>query len=99
MVAVRGALAQQDTHGKNVPGREGPPEFVLEAHRALLASLTEVLARHRGDLRVEPERAALMLRSLVLGSRHPGIDPAHRLTAEEITTVLVSGITGTGLRS
>ncbi|HET6625830.1 MAG TPA: TetR/AcrR family transcriptional regulator [Nocardioidaceae bacterium] len=94
LIAVRGALVSQEVHEPK--GQQGPPEFVLEANRALLEGLTELFARYSDDLAVAPDRAALLLRALVFGSRHPGTNEAHTLTAEEIATVLVSGITGTG---
>lgn len=89
MMAVRG-LPQADV--PRPPGREGPPEFVIEANRALLDVLTEVFERHHEELRVRPERAALIVRSLVFGSRHPGMADPPTLTADEIAAVLVSGI-------
>lgn len=39
-----------------------------------------------------PERAALLLRTLVLGSRNPGVRPEDRLSADEIADVLLNGI-------
>lgn len=72
--------------------RQGPPEFVVVAHQALLERLTEVFAAHADELSVTPERAALLLRTLVLGSRNPGVRPDDRLTADEITDVLLGGI-------
>ena len=92
MIAVRGALVPPEGRGGGHLPQDGPPAFVVEANRALLATLTEVFERHRDELRVAPKRAALMLRSLVFGSRHPGMGHAQTLTAEEIATVLVSGI-------
>jgi AcrR family transcriptional regulator len=73
-------------------GRPGPPEFVVVAHQALLERLTEVFDAHADELTVPPERAALLLRTLVLGSRNPGVRPEDRLTADEIADVLLTGI-------
>jgi AcrR family transcriptional regulator len=72
--------------------RGGPPEFVVVAHQALLERLTEVFADHADELTVSPERAALLLRTLVLGSRNPGVRPEDRLSADEIADVLLNGI-------
>jgi len=96
MIAVRGVMAGPDGRGAGHLAQDGPPAFIVEANKALLEDLTEVFERHRDELEVAPERAALMLRSLVFGSRHPGMDHGQSLTADEIATVLVSGITGTG---
>lgn len=94
MMAVRGSGFPQDHdgRGRGGPRGDGPPDFMVEANRALLGALADVFDRHRADLRVEPDRAALMLRSLVFGSRHPGQDQAAILTAEEIADVLVVGV-------
>jgi len=72
--------------------RPGPPAFVLEAHRALLDGLTALFERHRDELRVEPARAALLLRALLSGSRQPWTDGAQSLTGEDIATALLTGI-------
>ncbi|HET6651880.1 MAG TPA: helix-turn-helix domain-containing protein [Nocardioides sp.] len=70
----------------------GPPAFVVQSHEALLERLTEVFEPHRDELAVTPERAALLLRTLVLGSRNPGVRPEDRLTADEVAGVLLDGI-------
>jgi AcrR family transcriptional regulator len=70
----------------------GPPAFIVQSHEALLERLTEVFEPHRGELAVSPERAALLLRTLVLGSRNPGVRPQDRLTADEVAEVLLGGI-------
>jgi AcrR family transcriptional regulator len=70
----------------------GPPAFFNEANRALQARLVEVFEPHRAELSVPPATAATLLRTLVLGSRHPGVDPDDRLTAEEIVDALLDGI-------
>ncbi|MGN6574251.1 MAG: TetR/AcrR family transcriptional regulator [Nocardioides sp.] len=70
----------------------GPPAFVLEAHQALLERLTAVFEPQRERLRVSPERAALLLRTLVLGTRNPGVRPEDRLSAEDIAEALLHGI-------
>ncbi|MGZ4473389.1 MAG: TetR/AcrR family transcriptional regulator [Nocardioidaceae bacterium] len=72
--------------------RLGPPQFVLDAHQALLERLIEVFEPHRDELSVTPERAALLLRTLVLGSRNPGVPPEDRLTADDVADVLLNGI-------
>ncbi len=71
---------------------DGPPAFVTEAHKNLQAMLTRVFEPHADELTVDPSTAATLLRTLVLGSRHPGVDPENRLTAEQIVDVLLDGI-------
>jgi AcrR family transcriptional regulator len=71
---------------------EGPPAFMREANHNLQVMLTRVFEPHRAELAVDPSTAATVLRTLVLGSRHPGVDPDTRLTAEQIVDVLLDGI-------
>lgn len=71
---------------------DGPPAFMTEANKNLHAMLTRVFEPHRDELTVDPSTAATVLRTLVLGSRHPGVDPETRLTAEQIVDVLLDGI-------
>jgi AcrR family transcriptional regulator len=101
MMAMRkhwmSAHLQQHQHagpddGPDAETKPGPPEFVVVAHQALLERLTEVFAVHADELTVPPARAALLLRTLVLGSRNPGTRPEDRLTADEIADVLLTGI-------
>ncbi len=70
----------------------GPPEFVVRANRELLERLTEVFEIDRGDLRVDPATAALVLRSVVFGSQHPGMTATPGLSAEQVADVIVGGI-------
>jgi hypothetical protein len=71
---------------------DGPPAFMREANANLQAMLTRVFEPHRDELSVDPSTAATVLRTLVLGSRHPGADPDTRLSAEQIVDVLLDGI-------
>ena len=71
---------------------DDPRKFFAESNRSLHLMLTDVFEPHRDELTVDPETAAVVLRTLVLGSRHPGSDPAHRLSPEQITDVLLDGI-------
>ena len=78
--------------GEHADRPPGPSQLVVDAHQALLERLTEVFEPHRDELSVAPERAALLLRTLVLGSRNPGVRPEDRLTADEVADVLLDGI-------
>jgi AcrR family transcriptional regulator len=98
MMALRTVwhAAHDDAHGEPAGprpgGHTGPPAFVVEAHQALLERLTAVFEPHRDQLRVPPERAALLLRTLVLGTRNPGVRPEDRLSAVEVADALLHGI-------
>ncbi len=107
LMALRRVWARQDPahhathHGAgpgHAPGDPGPPAFVVQAHRALLERLTAVLEPFADQLTVSPERAALLLRTLVLGSRHPGMQAEDRLSADEVATVLLDGVGRRGSR-
>jgi len=93
MFAVRAHLMAQP--GSAGPPA-GPPAFILEANRELLDRLTGLFAQHRGELRIPPETAAVVLRSIVFGSRHPGMQVAPDLTPEQIADVIVGGVTRHG---
>ncbi len=83
--------AQDKDHDKtHSPGR--PPRFIIEANRALMAGLTELFEPHREELSVEPEVAASVLRTLVLGSRHPGAPADLLLTPDDVADVMLDGI-------
>jgi len=90
MMALRGVWMSQATEGQRHPS--GPPQFVLDSHRALLDRLTEVFEPHRAELTVPPRTAALLLRTLVLGARHPGAEHDQVLTPEDIADALLDGI-------
>jgi len=98
MMALRGAWSGHDHPGPRADPtrghdhRPGPPQFVLDAHRALLDRLTEVFEPSRAELRVEPRHAALLLRTLALGARHPGADLEQVLTPEQIADALLDGV-------
>lgn len=94
LMALRGVWMSQ-VKGAGHEGHEGhggPPAFVVDSHRALLDRLTAVFEPFGDQLSVPPERAALLLRTLVLGSRHPGMQAEDRLSAEEITQALLEGV-------
>lgn len=90
LLALRGSHHRAGLGGG--PGRHGPPEFVLESNRVLLEVLTELFGRYRAELRVAPERAALLLRALVFGARQPGAGQTPALTSSEIAAALLTGV-------
>jgi AcrR family transcriptional regulator len=92
VVAVLMAMRKHWMARAKDDGPPGPPAFVVQSHEALLERLTEVFEPHRDELAVSPERAALLLRTLVLGSRSPGVRTEDRLTADEVAGVLLDGI-------
>ncbi len=90
MMAMRGVWVHDKTHS---PGR--PPQFMIDANRALMSGLVELFEPHRGELSVEPEIAAAVLRSLVLGQRHPGAHADYLLTPDEVADVMLDGVRAT----
>jgi AcrR family transcriptional regulator len=69
-----------------------PQKVFAAANEELHAMLTDVFEPHRDELTVDPATAAVLLRTLVLGSRHPGANPRHRLTPAQITDALLDGV-------
>jgi AcrR family transcriptional regulator len=94
MMALRSVLMAERGPGSPGEVRPGPPAFVVESNRQLLADLTEVLfAPHADELRVPPGRAALVLRSLVFGAWHPGMPFAdHPFTPAEVADAVLRGV-------
>lgn len=91
MMALRQILMRESA-GDAPPG---PPAFLTEANAKLLRALTEhVFEPHRAELRVEPATAARLLRSVVFGLWHPGVDAEERLTPEQIADALLHGVCG-----
>jgi AcrR family transcriptional regulator len=91
MMALRGLWMSQASE-QHRDHRPGPPQFVIDSHRALLDRLTAVFEPHRDELAVPPRKAALLLRTLTLGMRHPGADQEPMLGPDEIADVLLDGI-------
>ena len=91
MMALRSLFMAEGPRADEPPG---PPAFIVESNRALLQNLTDLLfAPHASELSVPPERAALVLRSLVLGAWHPGMPfGEHPLTPAEVADVVLDGI-------
>lgn len=91
MMALRRLwMSDPARHASHRP--QGPPAFFVEADVALHELLTEVFEPHRDELAVEPERAALLLRTLVLGSCHPGSQRHERLSAADVADALLHGV-------
>ena len=94
MAALRAAFIAEHNPGRRKSAAPpGPPAFLVESSRDLLAALTElVFAPHADELRVSPRVAALALRSLVLGGMHPGTPEPAELTTELSVSILLEGV-------
>jgi len=92
LMAVRSALVDEPQHARG--DRSGPPAFLLEANKALIDSLTDQLfAPHAEELRLPPRKAALVLRSLTIGTWMPGLSRGEQpLSGEDIIDILLTGI-------
>jgi AcrR family transcriptional regulator len=94
MMALRTVFMREGPAEADREAPPGPPQFVVDANVALLEALTDlVFAPHKAELSVEPRRAALVLRSLVFGTWHPGMHDEERLTPAEIADACLSGVT------
>ncbi len=71
MMAVRAHLMWDEESRKADPVKKhfGPPQFVLDAQAELHRRLTGIFEAHRDELAVEPEVAAVALRSLIFGAQ------------------------------
>ena len=96
MVALRPHLmAAHAEHHRTGPGEKpvlGPPPFVLKAQEELHARLTGLFEAHRDELAVEPEVAALALRSLIFGAARPELGMGAVLTAEQVADLVLDGV-------
>ena len=94
MMAMRAAAAAGEEHDHR-RARGGPPQYFVDAQHALLELLTRVFAPPADELAVPPRTAAVLLRALAMGARHPGATHAE-LTADVIADVLLDGIRAQG---
>lgn len=92
LMAVRSLHPQHGEPGHR-PAQRPPADFFEESNRQVLGRIAHRLQPYAGELRFTPDRAALMLRALVLGSTHPGIGAGDQPSVEEITRLLLVGLT------
>jgi AcrR family transcriptional regulator len=96
MFAVRRHLGPHEELHKHDKKHFGPPQFVIDAQAELHRRLTGIFEAHRSELAVEPEVAAVALRSLIFGAHRPELGMAPALTAEQIADLLLSGVATRG---
>jgi AcrR family transcriptional regulator len=98
MMAVRAHLMWDEESHKSDPVKKhfGPPQFVLDAQAELHRRLSSIFEAHRDELAVDPEVAAVALRSLIFGAHRPELGMAPALSAEQIADLLLSGVTTRG---
>jgi AcrR family transcriptional regulator len=70
----------------------GPPPFVMKAQEDLHRRLTGLFEPHRDELAVEPEVAAVALRSLIFGASRPELGMTTALTPDQIADLLLDGV-------
>ncbi|MEX0428068.1 TetR/AcrR family transcriptional regulator [Nocardioides sp. DS6] len=89
LMAVRSALLNEPHQPAS-----GPPTFLLEANKALVDNLTDLLfTPHAEELRLPPRKAALVLRSLTVGTWMPGLNRGQQpLSTDDVIDILLSGI-------
>jgi AcrR family transcriptional regulator len=94
LMALRSLFLKEGPEPEHRHAPPGPPAFVTAANQALLEALTDLLFRpHADELSVPPRRAALVLRSLVFGTWHPGMHDDQRLTPKQIADACLCGVT------
>lgn len=98
MYAVRGHLMSSEELHRHHKKHFGPPEFVLRAQDELHRRLTGIFEAHRDELAVEPDVAAIALRSLIFGASRPELGMTPALSADQIADLLLSGVAARGPR-
>jgi AcrR family transcriptional regulator len=96
MFAVRKHLMSSEELHQHDRKHFGPPQFVLDAQAELHRRLTGIFEEHRDELAVEPEVAAVALRSLIFGASRPELGLAPALSADQIADLLLSGVATRG---
>ena len=90
MFAVRSHLMSAEDHDDKK--HFGPPQFVIDAQAQLHRRLTGIFEQHRDELTVEPEVAAVALRSLIFGASRSELGMTPALSADQIADLLLSGV-------
>jgi AcrR family transcriptional regulator len=98
MFAVRRDLGAHEELHRHDKKQFGPPQFVLDAQAELHRRLSSIFEAHRDELSVEPEVAAVALRSLIFGASRPELGMTPALTADQIADLLLSGVATRGVR-
>jgi AcrR family transcriptional regulator len=96
MFAVRRHLGSHEELHQHDKKHFGPPQFVLDAQAELHRRLTGIFEAHREELAVEPEVAAVALRSLIFGASRPELGMTAALSADQIADLLLSGVATRG---
>ena len=96
MFAVRRHLGSHEELHHHDKKHFGPPQFVLDAQAELHRRLTGIFEAHRDELAVEPEVAAIALRSLIFGASRPELGMTAALSADQIADLLLSGVATRG---
>lgn len=97
MMAARQHLMgahEHHAHSRDSDGKPafGPPPFVMKAQEDLHRRLTGLFEPHRDELAVEPEVAAVALRSLIFGVSRPELGMTTALTPDQIADLLLDGV-------
>ncbi len=93
--ALMMAMRQHWMHRRSAEGehcKPGPPQVVVDLHQAVLEMISEAFEPFTDQLSVSPLRAAVLLRTLLMGSRNPGVRAEERLDAEDMVDLLLHGI-------
>jgi AcrR family transcriptional regulator len=94
MMAVRPqliAIFHEEKEAGHKP-EMGPPPFVLKAQNDLHNRLTRLFEPHAARLCVDPDTAAIALRSLIFGAHRPELGMSPALTADQIADLLLGGV-------
>ena len=96
LFAVRRHIGASEEAHQHHKKHFGPPRFVIDAQAELHRRLTSIFEQHRDELAVEPEVAAVALRSLIFGASRPELGMTPALSADQIADLLLSGVATRG---
>jgi AcrR family transcriptional regulator len=68
------------------------PTLVMESQAAVTSALTALFEPHRHMLVIEPSRAALAFRGMLLAVGHPLVAAGGELTLDDVVSILLEGI-------
>lgn len=70
----------------------GSHKLATDSMAAISAALTEVMARHRDKLLIDPANAAVVLRGLAFTNAHPHLSSDRKMSTQELVGILLNGI-------
>jgi AcrR family transcriptional regulator len=87
--ALIGMARSMPDHGKPSPEAH---RIAKDAMAAVATALTQLLTRHKDQLTVAPEQAAILLRGLIFSNAHQMLSAEQHMSPAQLVAVLLNGI-------